>query len=284
MIQKGMKYRIAGMVCEVSHTMLLSEERADWNRFRCEEDADSLWSISNLELKQCQYGLDFFQMEKAAVHVVRSFSGILLANKDWSRGEVLAFGNQTLQPLIVQMFYSNAVWRRFLMLHSSLISIDGNGILFLGPSVLGKQRRRALGKYRNARIITGIWFLYSRQKTDLLDGEALGMDRRRIVKMPMYRFVHWCCLKQDLENRVRRLQGFELVSSFANSVYYPLWLEKAAEFCMELLDQLLQQIPVLELACRPDEDAVCLLQEELIKNEWDRKQPRITVPFSLPAD
>ena len=269
MIQKGMKYRIAGMVCEVSHTMLLSEERADWNRFRCEEDADSLWSISNLELKQCQYGLDFFQMEKAAVHVVRSFSGILLANKDWSRGEVLAFGNQTLQPLIVQMFYSNAVWRRFLMLHSSLISIDGNGILFLGPSGIGKTTQAELwAKYRNARIINGDMVFVQQTENGFIGwgspwhGSSTYCENANV---PIRALV---LLKQDLENRVRRLQGFELVSSFANSVYYPLWLEKAAEFCMELLDQILQQIPVLELACRPDEDAVCLLQEELIKNEW----------------
>lgn len=47
----------------------------------------------------------------------------------------------------------------------------------------------------------------------------------------------------------------------SGSVFYPRWLDGGMELCLYLLDRLLGRIPVYELSCRPDEEAVRLTEE-----------------------
>ena len=70
-------------------------------------------------------------------------------------------------------------------------------------------------------------------------------------------------LKQSPENSIRELTGFEKVTAVSNNVFYPTWLENGTELCLEILDHLLTKIPVYELSCRPDEDAVRLTEETI---------------------
>ena len=62
---------------------------------------------------------------------------------------------------------------------------------------------------------------------------------------------------------IRELMGFEKVTAVSNSVFYPRWLENGMELCLETLDHLLTKLPVYELSCRPDEDAVKLTEETI---------------------
>ena len=70
-------------------------------------------------------------------------------------------------------------------------------------------------------------------------------------------------LKQSDQNSIRELTGFEKVTEVSNSVFYPQWLENGMELCLETLDHLLTSIPVYELRCRPDEDAVRLTEQTI---------------------
>ena len=61
----------------------------------------------------------------------------------------------TLQ-LLLQMFYTHAVARGMIQVHSSLIDYRGKGVLFLGPSGIGKTTQAELwNQYRETRIING---------------------------------------------------------------------------------------------------------------------------------
>ena len=46
-------------------------------------------------------------------------------------------------------------------------------------------------------------------------------------------------------------------------VFLPHWYPEAMDTCLNTLDLLLEEVPVYHLACRPDEDAVLLLKQEL---------------------
>ena len=74
-------------------------------------------------------------------------------------------------------------------------------------------------------------------------------------------------LKQSKQNAIRRLTGFEMVSSVMNSVFLPSWYPKGYKAACDTLDGLLQTVPVYELSCRPDEDAVRLTEETIFKQE-----------------
>ena len=49
----------------------------------------------------------------------------------------------------------------------------------------------------------------------------------------------------------------------SNNIIYPTWLENGMELCLETLDHLLSSLPVYELSCRPDEDAVRLTEKTI---------------------
>ena len=70
-------------------------------------------------------------------------------------------------------------------------------------------------------------------------------------------------LKQAPENKIRRLDGFEKVKEVADSIFYPTWLENGMELCLEVLNHLLERVPVYELSCRPDEEAVRITENTI---------------------
>ena len=151
-----------------------------------------------------------------------------------------------------------------IQMHSSLIKVYNYGIMFLGPSGIGKTTQAELwNKYREALIINGdITFVQE------MKGEFYGWGT------PWHGSSPYCAntsvllkaliiLKQAPENSIRELTGFEKVTAVSTSVFYPRWLENGMELCLETLDHLLTKIPVYELSCRPDEDAVKLTEETI---------------------
>ena len=57
------------------------------------------------------------------------------------------------------------------------------------------------------------------------------------------------------------------MTAVSNSVFYPRWLENGMELCLETLDHLLSRLPVYELSCRPDEEAVALTEQTIFGGE-----------------
>ena len=165
----------------------------------------------------------------------------------------------------MRVFYTHAVQRHMLQLHSSLIATpDNHGIMFLGPSGIGKTTQAELwNKYRDALIINGdIVFVQETPEGFLGWGTPWhgSSPYCENTSVPLKAMV---VLKQAPENSIRELTGFEKVSEVSNSVFYPQWLENGMELCLETLDHLLTDIPVYLLSCRPDEDAVRLTEQAI---------------------
>ena len=166
--------------------------------------------------------------------------------------------------LLNMAFYAHAVQRHMIQLHSSLVDFQGHGILFLGPSGIGKTTQAELwNKYRDALIINGdIVFVQETEENFLGWGTPWhgSSPYCENTNVPVHAMI---VLKQDTENSIRELIGFEKVTAVSNSVFYPQWVENGMELCLETLDHLLSRIPVYELRCRPDEDAVALTEKTI---------------------
>lgn len=164
--------------------------------------------------------------------------------------------------LIIQIINAYASMRKMLLLHSSLIAFQGRGLMFLGPSGIGKTTQAELwNKYRDALIINGdIVFVQETEDGFLGWGTPWhgSSPYCENTSVPVKALV---MLKQAPENSIRELTGFEKVTAVSNSVFYPRWLENGMELCLETLDHLLSALPVYELSCRPDEEAVRLTEE-----------------------
>ena len=70
-------------------------------------------------------------------------------------------------------------------------------------------------------------------------------------------------LRQAKENRLRKLKVLEAFPDLYREVMVHRWDRKFVSESTELLLQLLQEIPVYLLECRPDREAVQLVRDEI---------------------
>ena len=169
-----------------------------------------------------------------------------------------------ISRLLFQLFYIHAVRQKMVQFHSSIVEIRKQGIMFLGTSGIGKTTQAELWKkYRSARIVNGD-VVFVQEKNDKFWGWGTPWHGSspycENANVPVYALI---VLKQAQENSIRRLEGFEKVQMVSNNIIYPTWLENGMELCLETLDHLLSSLPVYELSCRPDEDAVRLTEKTI---------------------
>ena len=255
-------YQIAGTVFTMEWT-----PGDEWRLFQTEQTERFDFGVCFEGSENSACGVrktDLGQMEYMLVNGTE----ILLVDGGWSRGR-LVFQEDTVKAeyLVMQMYYANAVQRGFILFHSSLISVSGCGLMFIGPSGIGKTTQAELwNKYRDARIINGDAVFA--QETQ---GRVLGWGT------PWHGSSPYCenasapvsaliVLRQAKKNTIRELSGFEKVTAVSRHVIYPIWLENGMELCLETLDHLLTALPVYELSCRPDEDAVRLTEDKIFGN------------------
>ena len=193
---------------------------------------------------------------------------VMLSDKEWINiqlcGEMSKYESQIFTN---QIFYTHAVQRHMIQIHSSMINYQGKGLLFLGPSGIGKTTMAELwNKYRDALIINGDMNFVQETEDGFLGwgtpwhGSSPYCENTNV---PVHALI---VLKQSPENSIRELKDFEKVQLVSNNIIYPTWLENGMELCLETLDHLLTRIPVYELSCRPDEDAVRLTEETVFSN------------------
>ena len=197
-------------------------------------------------------------------HILKNEDSILFSNSDWTRATLYADTRESADPLVILLLYSYLVIRRTLLVHSSLVDYKGNGVMFLGPSGIGKTTQAELwNKYTGADILNGD-LVFARENEDGFYGYGSPWHGSSpYYKNAKVKLKALVTLEQAPENTLRRLSGFEVMQGIMDQVFLPHWYPEAMDACLDTLDALLTQIPVYHLACRPDEDAVQLLKKEL---------------------
>ena len=151
-----------------------------------------------------------------------------------------------------------------LQLHCSTVDDQGRGILFLGPSGIGKTTQaERWAQYRGSSIINGDIGLVQRTDEGYVAWGTPWHGSSPYCLNASVSVKALVVLKQAPENRLRELTGFEKVSEVSGSVFYPTWLEDGMELCTDTLNHMLTDLPVYRLDNRADEEAVNLLAAEL---------------------
>lgn len=156
------------------------------------------------------------------------------------------------------------VMRDGMPLHASLVEKDGYGVIFLGPSGMGKSTQAKLWeKYQNAdfvigdrpglRCIDGVWYGFGMP----WDGKD-GIRRQKAV--PIKALVS---LEQAKENKIVKLSEQQAMIVLLNQVMMPMWDDKAMESVTELMGKLVKDIPFYHLKNLPNEGATVLTYETI---------------------
>lgn len=235
-----------------------------WNNFKfnfCEK-----WDLeinSNLLANTC-YNLSHFKLSSNGILLKGIDGGLMVVNPVWTEAELQAKDYEQSNSLILTQLYSYLVTRRTLLMHSSLIDFQGNGIMFLGPSGIGKTTQAELwNQFAGADILNGD-MVFVRENPDGFYGYGSPWHGSSPYCMnAKVKLRALITLEQASENSIRRLSGFDVLQGIMDQVFLPHWYPEGMTPCLDTLNDLLAQIPVYHLACRPDEDAVQLLKNEL---------------------
>lgn len=156
------------------------------------------------------------------------------------------------------------VMRDGMPLHASMVEKDGYGVIFLGPSGMGKSTQAKLWeKYQNAdfvigdrpglRCIDGVWY-----------GFGMPWDGKDSIKrqkwVPVKALVS---LQQAKENQIVRLNNQQAMIVLLNQVMMPMWDEDAMEGATELMGRLAKDIPFYHLKNLPNEEATVLTYQTI---------------------
>lgn len=248
-----MEYYVAGIYFCINTKIVLDNT---WNGFKkcISDDANIDITIDSCCTERI-HGLSMTKFESKDCMLVMNDEDIMIVNQDSSHARLVkAECALSTSAFTLQLFYTHAVQRHMIQLHSSLIAtIDNRGLMFLGPSGIGKITQAELWhRYRNAIIINGDCVFVQETVEAFLGWGTPWHGSSPYCENTNVPVEALIVLKQAPENSIRELTGFEKVSEVSNSVFYPRWLENGMELCLETLDHLLSKLPVYELRCRPD--------------------------------
>lgn len=147
-------------------------------------------------------------------------------------------------------------------MHGALARYQGSGIIFTGPSGIGKSTQSGLWeRHLGAEILNGDRVLMEFGEQVIGHG-SLAAGSSNIYRKEQVPIRAIVMLSQAKENRIERLTGMT-----AFKTMFPRFMILPAPECMketfDLVQRLVQEVPIYHLACLPDEDAVELTRKTI---------------------
>ena len=274
-------YKVAGHTFAVSVRAELLELIKNFEPFAC-EGGEPLFSLTEDSGAVPEYTEEFRQEESwlriicghdASGNDVFEFRGItklvgyLICSKDYRKGRLIIITSKipeiVLDSALRLMFDLATAGKDTLCIHAAVVSCEGKGYLFLGPSGTGKSTHAQL------------WLKH-------FEGTELVNDDNPVVrggvvygspwsgKTPCYRNVSYPIggivrLSQAPYNKIRRLSGIEAYVDLAESVGGKVWDSRIAEGLHQTENRLAQTIPMWHLECLPDEEAARLCHDTITR-------------------
>ncbi|MCQ2507655.1 MAG: hypothetical protein MJ097_02565 [Dorea sp.] len=151
-----------------------------------------------------------------------------------------------------------------MVLHTSYIEYMGGAILFSAPSETGKTTQSKLWEqYRGAKTINGDRALLSKKEGIWYAQGWPVCGTSKVcenIALPVQAIV---MLGQAKENFAHRLTAMKAFSSVYSQITINRWDTEAHEKAMNLIEQLISEVPVWHLDCNISQEAVECLERKL---------------------
>ena len=196
-------------------------------------------------------------------------AGWLVCSADYHAGRLITTGQYTklaIDNALMILFALATADKRTALFHAAVVSHQGRGYMFLGPSGTGKST--------HARL----WLRYI-EGTELVNDDnpvvRVGQDGVATVfgspwsgKTPCYRNLSYplgsvVLLSQAPYNKIQRLGALQAYAALVPSISGKRWDARIADGLHATENALAMQVPVWHLECLPDEAAAQLCKGEI---------------------
>ena len=279
-----MRYKICNIIVEIDTISVFTMENYCKYRIDNQEKADIHIKVEeidelNLPSEVCryQYGHGMYVFYQDGIeyrymlnHMTMQIDKVLVND---GKKQILKILKSTLAIPISEMALFNALGlealfyeRGRIFLHSSFIETEQGAILFTAPSQTGKSTQANLwNKYRDAAVINGdragIWKENGRWMAGGIPWcGTSGISENRNI--PLLAIV---IIKQGPVNQIEPIRFGSKIGRLMEQTTINPWNNEMYQKIQELYIELCQEVPVLSFSCRPDEDAVDVLEMELKK-------------------
>ena len=196
-------------------------------------------------------------------------AGWLVCSADYHAGRLITTGQYTklaIDNALMILFALATADKRTALFHAAVVSHQGRGYMFLGPSGTGKST--------HARL----WLRYI-EGTELVNDDnpvvRVGQDGVATVfgspwsgKTPCYRNLSYplggvVLLSQAPYNKIQRLGALQAYAALVPSISGKRWDARIADGLHATENALAMQVPVWHLECLPDEAAALLCNQTI---------------------
>lgn len=192
-------------------------------------------------------------------------------NKEWNSIELLQDNTHTkgivTLEYLAQIMPGICLKHDVISFHCALIEYEGNAVAVCAPSGTGKTTHARLWRdYKNALILNGDRALCKKEdKTWMAYGSPWsGTSGEQINrKAPLKALV---ILERADNNEVVQLNSIEIFQNIFPHLVYPSWDRELLIKAMDQLDDLINNVPVYKLKCKPDYNAVDTLYDAI----WEK--------------
>ena len=117
----------------------------DWEKFSSDQ-CDLFFKVYSIDKTEEIHGLECYKFSKERSYLIRRNETIMTVDIGWKNAEIYFRQDmECINSFFCQIFYTHAVQRHIIYLHSSLIDYQGIGLMFLGPLASARRPRRNCG-------------------------------------------------------------------------------------------------------------------------------------------
>lgn len=218
------------------------------------------------DMSSFSYGIEHFSHKTN--HFFRNRenpTSMMFANNDWTDVNICRGVNgEYSDELVVTAVYSRLCSLNALLLHASYVDYEGNGIIFTGPSGIGKTTQAELWeKYRNATIVNGdkVFVRLVDDKFHAYGSPWKGSSEYGINKKSELKGI--VVLLQSDKNSIRKINSIEAMQLFFPHVFLPRWDEACMHDLLNSFNLLLEKTPIWLLECNLEEEAVKITEKAI---------------------
>lgn len=162
-------------------------------------------------------------------------------------------------------FCEAVVEKNILLFHSSVVAVDGQAYIFTAPSGTGKSTHTALWRQvfgERAVMINDDKPLLKLEEDAVWVYGTPWDGKHRISTNTRVRVKAICLLNRGAENSIVRESFFQAYPFILNQTYRPNE-EKGMKKTLELVNQLMEQIPVYSMKCNISREAAEMAYEAM---------------------